>query len=218
MQVGLRQRLGSRLATVSVPAAGGTITLESSGRSTYRELQLAIRRSWGDRTQVFASYVRSTARGELNDFGTVFANLDAPVLQPGGQASTNDHVPHRFTGWGTVLLPHAFVVSPAVEWHSGYPYSDLDVYRRYAGVPNGARLPAFFSMDVTVFRTFEFRDRRVDLGVQVFDVTNHFNPRDVYPVVGTPGPHYTNSLGRMAIGYMMVNWKSSSDRRPANGA
>ena len=99
------------------------------------------------------------------------------------------------------------MVSPAVEWRSGFPFSVQDVDRHYAGAPNGERLPPYFSTDVTAFKTFDLFARKMDLGLQVFNITGHFNPRDVINVVhsfqfGT----LTNSVGVTLAGYMQIRW------------
>jgi hypothetical protein len=207
LQVGVRQRDGSALPTVQVPSEGGSAMLASTGTSRYRELQVSMRQMWRDNAQVFFSYVRAWSTGEVNDFGTLFAALDTPLLQPAGSAIIGSSVPHRVRGWGTVGLPHSVVVSPAMEWRTGFPYTLYDTARLYVGPINGERFPDYFSLDVTAFKTVSIRERRLDLGLQFFDLTRHFNPRDVYSVVGAPRfGTFTNSLGLTLAGYMQIRW------------
>lgn len=206
-QAAVRQRRGSLLPTLDVPAAGGTTLLASTGHSVYRELQLSLRQTWSPDTQAFVSYVRASSRGELNDFGSLFTRLAAPLLEPGGMAPTSTDVTNRLRGWATVALPRRVVLSPAVEWRTGFPYSIQDVYRHYAGAPNGERLPAQFTTDLTVFKTFDLFARKMDLGLQVFNVTDHFNPRDVIAVTSSSQfGHLTNSVGVTLAGYMQIRW------------
>jgi hypothetical protein len=207
LQIGVRQRLGSMLPTVEVPPAGGAVPLTSTGTSTYRELQVSIHQTWREDRQIFLSYVRASSRGNVNDFGTLFVNLDAALLEPTGVAVTQTDVPHRLRGWGTIGLPRAVVVSPSVDWRTGFPYSVQDVYRNYVGEPNSARFPDYLSIDVTVYKTFDLFSRKLDLGLQLFNVTAHFNPRDVIndtdsPQLGT----FTNSFRTTIGGYMQVRW------------
>ncbi len=211
-QVAFRQRVGSALPTVDVPQGSGVAALESTGTSTYRELAFAVRRSWGARAQALVSYVHASSTSELNDFGTLFTNMDTPLLQPGGQARTADEVPHRLLAWATVSLPRKIVVSPALDWHTGFPFSRVDAQRRYVGTPNSVRLPPSLAIDLTVYKGFDIKQREVNLGLQVFNLTGHFNPRDAYAVIGTPGPPYTNSVGRTFGGYMVVRWESGAPR------
>jgi hypothetical protein len=208
VQVGVRQRVGSDLPTVDVPAAGGVARLSSSGTSTYREFQASVRQMWSDGSQAFLSYVRSASEGEVNDFGTLFTGLAAPLLEPGGTAPTPSDVPHRLRGWATFNLPWQFVFSPALEWRSGFPFSVQDLDRHYVGDPNSERFPSHFAVDVTVFKTFEFGRRKLDLGLQFFNATGHFNPRDVVAIAGSSRfGEFTNSFGVTLGGYLQVSWQ-----------
>jgi hypothetical protein len=204
-QIALTSRRSSRLATLRVPRASGNIAVESTGSGRYREMQISVRRTWAREQQLFVSYVRSYGRGELNDFASVFQNLDTPLVQPGGVSWLSSDARNRILAWGTFNLPHRVVVSPVTEWRSGFPYSAVDARYLYAGKPNGRRFPSFVATDIVVYKTFTVRKRSADLGVQVFNLTNHRNPRDVYPVVGAPRfGQFTNSVGPIFRGYMLL--------------
>ena len=44
--------------------------------------------------------------------------------------------------------------------------------------------------------------------IQLFNATNHFNPRDVYAVVGAPQwGRFANSVGPILRGFMMLKWR-----------
>jgi hypothetical protein len=105
------------------------------------------------------------------------------------------------------MLPHRVVISPAVDWRSGFPYAIQDGYRHYVGGFNAARLPTYFAVDLTTFKTFDAFGRKLDLGLQVFNLTNHFNPRDVIAVIDSPRfGELTNNPGLTFGGYMQVRW------------
>ena len=169
---------------------------------------VSVRQAWSADAQLFASYVRSWSRVESNDFGSVFTNLDAPLLEPNDTESPGiADVPHRLRAWATFTLPQRIVISPAVDWRSGFPYSLQDMSRHYAGGFNTERLPVHFAVDLTAFKTFDVFSRKMDLGIQVFNLTNHFNPRDVISVVGSSRfGELTNNLGVTFGGYMQVRW------------
>ncbi|MBI3493989.1 MAG: TonB-dependent receptor [Acidobacteria bacterium] len=208
VQAAVRARHGSRLPTVNVPSAGGLALLEGAGESQYYEFQLAARKTWTADAQLFASYVRSSSVGDFNDFGSLFTNLDAPLFEPAAQAPTAADVPHRLRGWATFSLPRNAVVSPAVEWRSGFPYSVRNVFQHFMGPPNSERFPTYFSVDVTAFKTFDVFGRKMDLGLQLFNVTSHDNPRDVISVVDSPRfQEFANSFGITLAGYMQVRWQ-----------
>ena len=206
-QVGYTRRRSRRMATLDVPEAGGPLVVTSGGAGTYREIHVSLRQMWGSQHQVFVSYVHSSTRGELNDFMALSTGFDAPLLQPGGMSRLAADAPHRWIAWGTATLPHKVVFSPVMEWHSGFPYSVLDSRQFYAGEPNGARFPPFMAVDLITYKTVTYRSRTADLGVQLFNLTNHFNPRDVYPVKGARNyGTFTNSVGPIVRGFMMIKW------------
>jgi len=206
-QVLVTSRRSSRLATLRVPNESGDLTLDSAGTGVYHELQLSARRTWQHEQQLFVSYVRSSAEGELNEFASLFQSGDVPLLQPGGRARTPNDARNRVLTWGTFNLPRRMVVSPVVEWRSGFPYSTMTMRYHYAGAPNSCTFPDFFSADMVLYKTVTVKRRTADVGIQLFNVTNHSNFRDVYPVVEAPlAGQFANSVGPIVRGYMLVKW------------
>ncbi len=205
--IGATARRSSQLATLDVRPATGSLTVGSTGQAQYREAEVALRRTWGDGNEAFVSYTRSSARGHVNDFSTLFASGDTEVLRPGGTARLPADAPHRWLGWFTFTLPHGFTLAPAVEWHSGFPYTPLTTRLDYAAAPNSLSYPPFFSLDLGVYKTVDVGDRRIKAGIQVFNATNHFNPRDVYAVPGTARfGSFTNSVGPTLRGVLTFLW------------
>jgi hypothetical protein len=205
--IAVTDRRVSRVATLHVPRASGTLLVDSTGQGVYQDAQVAVRRTWPDDQQLFVSYVRSSLEGELNEFAAVFQSLDAPLLQPGGMSHLVTDAPNRFLAWGTFNLPRRIVVSPMAEWRSGFRFSKLDAAYEYDSVANGQSFPAFFTLDMIVYKTFIVRRRAADLGFQLFNATNHKNPRDVYPVVdGAQPSQFDNSVGSTFRGYMRLRW------------
>jgi hypothetical protein len=207
LQTAFRRRIGFDLPTVTVAAIGANPSLSSDGTSEYKEFAVSARQTWRADRELFVSYVRSSSAGDVNDYGTLVTNLDVPLFEPAGQAPMSADTPHRLRSWATFGFPREIVVSPAVEWRTGFPYSVFDIYRHYSGDANSERFPAYFSLDITAFKTFDIINRKWDLGMQFFNVTSHFNPRDVIAVVGTPQyGEFTNSFGLTLGGYMRVRW------------
>jgi hypothetical protein len=207
VEAGVRARHGSQLPTVTMPAPGALL-LASTGETRYRELQLSVRQTWRADTQAFVSYVWSSSRGNANDFGTMFTSLTTPFIEPDASVVIPGDVPHRLRAWATFGLPQSVVVSPSLDWRTGFPYSVLTLIRDYAALPNNARFPSYFAADLTVFKTFEIYHRKIDLGLQFFNLTGHFNPRDVIAVEGSSRfGQFTNSFGMTLGGYMQVRWQ-----------
>jgi hypothetical protein len=206
-QVSFTDRRSSRLPTLDVPDHSGTMVVRGDGVAVYREVQISARRTWTNDQQLFVSYVRSVSTGELNDFAATFGGFDMPLVQPGGTAPLSADAPNRVLAWGTFNLPRRIVVSPVMEWHDGFPYSALNSRYFYDGPPNAERFPAFMSTDLIIYKTFTAKKRNADIGFQLFNATNHRNPRDVYPVVGDPRfGTFTNSVGPILRGYMLLKW------------
>ena len=206
-QVAFTTRRSDRLATLRVPMEGGELRVESDGAGTYRELQLSVRRTWDRDQQVFVSYVRAASTGEVNDFASIFQAMDTPLVQPAGRARTANDAPHRVLAWGTFNLPRRVVVSPVGEWRSGFPYSSLNVRHIFEGAPNTRSFPQFMAVDAVVYKTFTVKKRDADVGVQLFNLTSHGNPRDVYPVTSSLRfGQFANSVGTILRGYMLLKW------------
>jgi hypothetical protein len=206
-QIGVTLRRSDRLAVLDVPPTGGWMPVQSTGAATYREFQIAVRRTWKNDQQLFVSYVRSAAVGDLNDFAVLFQTLDVPIIEPGGRARTPFDARHRWIAWSTFNLPRRIVVSPVLEVRSGFPYSTFNQRYNYMGAPNGQQFPLFMALDLVAYKTFTVRQRSADLGIQLFNATAHFNPRDVYPVADAPrSGEFTNSVGPILRGFMLIKW------------
>jgi hypothetical protein len=206
-QVGFTHRRSYRLATFRVPMDSGMLAVNSDGRGSYHEFQASARKTWANDQQLFVSYVRSAADGELNEFSAVFQGQDSPLVQPGGMTRLATDARNRVLAWGTFNLPRRVVVSPVAEWHSGFLYSAVNERYLYEGAPNSRSFPAFVSTDMVAYKTITVKKRTADLGVQIFNLTNQRNPRDVHPVLGTPRMgQFTNSVGPILRGYMLLKW------------
>jgi outer membrane receptor protein involved in Fe transport len=165
-------------------SGGGLLLLQNTGRSRYRELQAVARLRLQERRNIFLAYVHSQARGDLNDFNTYFGNLRRPVIRPNEYGRQPFDVPNRLLFWGDFGLPRNIVLTPVLDWRSGFPYSLLDENQNYVGPRGGGgRFPQFLTLDLQVtkgvaipFRGKKYRGR---LGLTIFNITNHWNPRDV---------------------------------------
>jgi hypothetical protein len=160
------------------------LLLQNNGRSRYRELQAVARFRFQEGRNIFLSYVRSQARGNLNDFNTYFGNLKHAVIRPDEYGKLPFDVPNRLLFWGDFALPHDFVATPVVDWHSGFPFSSLNEDQDFVGPRNeGGRFPRLFTLDLLVMKdlSIPFRGKKYKgrAGFTIFNITNHWNPRDV---------------------------------------
>ena len=84
LQVGYEQRTTADdfvLSTVDSGAGTGLITLANNGGQSYKELQVSGRYRFYKHF-INASYVRSRAYGDLNDFFQFFGNVAKPSFNP----------------------------------------------------------------------------------------------------------------------------------------
>ena len=163
-------------------AGDGLLSLASSGRDFYREFQLTGQYKIHRQT-LNASYVRSKATGDLNDFNQFFGNDPQPVIQPNSHGRLAFDAPNRFLTWGEINAPKKVMLMPVLDIHTGFPYSVVNESRDFIGPRNDERFPRFDSFDLQVLRNFGLhfhgKERSVKLGFGVFNLFNHDNPRDV---------------------------------------
>lgn len=169
----------------------GLLLLQNSGRSRYRELQAVARFRFQENRNIYLSYVRSQARGNLNDFNTYFGNQKHPVIRPDEYAKQPFDVPHRLLFWGEFGLPFDIVATPVLDWHSGFPFSLLNEQQDFVGPRNeGERFPQLVTLDLLIMKglTIPFRGKKYKgrAGFTVFNITNHWNPRDVQNNLASP--------------------------------
>jgi outer membrane receptor protein involved in Fe transport len=184
MRAGFQQRDTSRdfLLTPETLSDHGILSLSNGGSSFYREFQLeGVYKIRGNTLN--ASYVRSKAYGDLNDFNQFFGNNAAPVIEANQRGRLPFDAPNRFLFWGQWNAPLKLTVLPVFDLHTGFPYSLVDEYRDFVGPRDSERLPRFNSFDLQVTRPvrlpFPHKELKARVGFSVFNLFNRFNPRDV---------------------------------------
>lgn len=158
------------------------IVLRSAGRANYRALELTARFALPEKNAFYVSYVRSRARGDLNDFNSYFGDLGSPIIRQNQYSNLPTDVPHRLIAYGTFALPRRVTFSPIVEARSGFPFAVRDGQQNFVGVRNSdaTRFPRFFAFDAELAKEFQVTKKYgVRLSVRGFNLTNNFNPRDV---------------------------------------
>ena len=184
-------------------APDGTLLLSNSGRSRYREFQLTTRYRFGKSNELVASYVRSAATGDLNDFNSYFGNFGSPVIRRNERSRLPYDVPNRFVFWGEFNVKYGVTVAPVLDIRDGFPFSVIDEDRNFVGPRNLAgRFPMFASLDLQALKTVAFPGKlekyRTRVGLKVFNLTNHFNPRDFQNnLASTSFGAFYNGVGRM---------------------
>lgn len=181
----------------------GELQLLNSGRDSYREFLWMLRWRFAERSTLFASFVRSQARGDLNDYNQFFGNFPYPLIRPNQYGILSSDAPNRVLFWGVFGLPHKVDFIPTLDMHTGFPFSKLDANWNYVGQRNQAgRFPPFVAFDVKFQYPvdFKYHGHRIQFraGLSVLNVLNLANPRDVQQNEASPqyGTFY-NSIGRL---------------------
>jgi hypothetical protein len=184
------------LVTPVAGTSGGAslLGLTNTGGSHYHELEATLHYRASERSELNVSYIRSRARGNLNTLADIFVPFEQPVIRPDVTSNVASDIPNRVVSWGAFSLPWNLTLSPVVDLHSGLPYSKVDTFQDYVGAPNSQRFPAFFSLDLKVYREFKInmpfigrmKNQNFRFGLYTINLTNHSNPLDVYNNVASP--------------------------------
>jgi hypothetical protein len=198
---GYRQFFVNPVAPTALQPA--QLQLLNSGTQSYDEFLAMLRWNPMEGTSLVASYVRSRALGELNDYNQFFGNNPYPLIRRNQYGPLPADAPNRVLFWGIIALPYKLQFVPILDTHTGFPYSKLDQNWNYIGQRDEAgRFPTFASLDLKIQYPFNFKykSHRIQFlgGLKVIDVTNHYNPRDVQQYFASPnyGVFY-NSVGRL---------------------
>ena len=187
VRVGYQQRQATReyvLDPIDSATLGNALLLNNSGRSRYREFQVTTRYTFRQSDELNASYVRSKAIGDLNDFNSYYGNFANPIIRRNERSLLPYDAPNRFVFWGSFDVKYGISVAPVLDLRNGFPLSNIDEDRNFVGPRNLAgRFPTFASLDLQVLKSLSAPVRfgekyRFRVGVKIFNVTNHFNPRD----------------------------------------
>ena len=168
--------------------ANDALQLNGGGRALYRQAEVTGRFSW-ERGQLFLSYTRSRAQGNLNEFSGFLGNFPAPLIRPNVFSNLPGDLPNRFLGWGRIKLPGGAFLLPMMEYRNGFPYARYDALGNYVGTPNDnrTRFPNFFAADARIMKDFPVNPKyTLRFSVSGFNLTNHFNALSVHANIADP--------------------------------
>ena len=211
VRVAYQQRNTVHDLVLNPETTGGSnlLSLANSGRNFYREFQITGRYQIGHQT-LNASYVRSKATGDLNDFNQFFGNDPQALIQPNSRGPLNFDAPNRFLAWGEFNAPWKVTIMPVFDVHTGFPYSIVNERRDFVGPRNDHRFRDFNSFDLQAYRQFRLpftKERKVKVGLGIFNLFNHSNPRDVQDDLDSPrfGEFFNSAVrtfrGKLVFGF-----------------
>ncbi len=172
-------------------ATGNLLALRDLGKSRYRQLEFTTRTQW-KKAQVSFSYVRSRAIGDLNEFDTFLGSFPVPTVPQNRFGTLPTDVPNRFLAFGQLSLPRKIVLSPLLEFRTGFPYQTRDVFQNF--VATTQRYPDYFSLDARIARRFQVTKKYgVIMAISGTNLTNHFNALAVH--ANTADPQFGQFFG-----------------------
>ncbi len=192
LRLGYMQNASSGLVIMNTVAPNpvtntGAYLLSGTGQSRYRQFEVTARVRLNDKRELFFSYARSRARGDLNDFSSYLGSFPAPIVRADQFGNLPADLPNRFLAWGLIQLPRGFRIAPVFEYRSGFPYAVTDAYQNYVGVPYSNRFPSFVSLDSRFSRDFKVNPKyTIRLSVSGFNLTDHFNPEAFHGNIADP--------------------------------
>lgn len=184
-----------------------TLLLSNDGSSLYRSLELTLRYDLRGSFFVF-SYIRSNTKGDLNNFGKLFGDLQNPIIIPNYYSYLETDNPHRILIWGVFRLPYKVVFSPVFEYHTGFPFSALNEDYNYVGNIQGYRFPNFAQLDIRLTKNFIYKKYQIIAGFKVYNLLDIFNPRDVINNIDSPNfNNFYNYIVPQIRGVLEISWK-----------
>ncbi len=167
------------------------LMLTNRGASRYHEYEFTVDYQPSEKANLSLSYVRSSSQGDLNSVDHIFVPFQIPVIQPNVYGNLPSDIPNRLTGFGFFKLPWGFYISPSVDLHSGFPYSNVDVLQNYVGTPNSQRYPIFFSLNWRLYKDFPIPfhihpGHKFRFGIYSINTTGRQNPTAVFNSLASP--------------------------------
>ncbi len=196
-------RVGRRelLLRPAIVDGSDALLLDSTGRSVYRELELAGHYTGSHGIDLNVSYVRSIARSDLNAFTNFYDAVLNPIVGENGYGPARTDVPHRLLARGRANPLRDWLVVGVLDWRSGLPYSVVNESLDYVGPRNVRRFPAYVRVDAGLEHRFTFGKYRPWIGVRVDNALSSFLPTDVQANITSPafGTFYNSEYRQVRI-------------------
>ena len=180
----------------------GSLLLSSAGRSKYREAEVGIRFTHGPAAEVNASYVHSSARGDLNSLTNYYDAVMWPIVGQNAYAPLPGDVPHRLLARGRVMPTSTWLLLGILDWRSGMPWSAVNEYLDFVGPRNEThRFPAYARTEIGVEHRFRILSLRPWIGIRAYNAFDAFLPTDVQGNLGSPrfGTFYNSEYRQLRL-------------------
>src|SRR5262249_23369345 len=169
-----------------VTAAGPELLLTDDGQSSFRQADVGVHVSRGQRLDINATYVRSSAREDLNSFVSFFDIVAVPVIGANAYAPAAADAPNRLFVRGRAMPTRSWMVVGTFDWRDGLPYSIVNDDLDFVGPRNDHRFPTYVRLETGLDRRLSIAHVHPWLGLRVTNALNSFLPADVQAHIGSP--------------------------------
>jgi hypothetical protein len=183
------------------PVSRAMLMLSSDGRSDYREAEVGVDFMHGATADLHATYLRSTARGDLNSFTPFFGAVMAPVVGANAYGPLGSDIPHRLLVRGRMSPTSRWLVLGVADWRTGFPYSRVNQTLDFVGTRHSDRFPNAFRLELGLDRRFKFGRFEPWIGVRTNNALNTFLPTDVQANIASPafGSFYNSDIRQLRL-------------------
>ena len=203
LHVGAIDRQGSHELILDPRQAGssGQLVLSSTGRSSYRGLEIGVHFTRGSTADVNVSYARSEARADLNALTNNFDTILWPVVganayAPGGRRRAESPARARPADADAAMAParHLRLAQRSAVLRR-------ERHARLRRPRNSFRFPTYVRLEVGLERRFKILKFQPWIGVRVWNALASFLPTDVQNNLGSPafGSFYNSEFRQFHI-------------------
>jgi hypothetical protein len=183
----------------NTPLLYGNYVLTNGRRDTDYSAEIEARRSFAGGYTLFAAYTHSSAQTNAAiDYVPTLSMLGPQQSGPLGWDT-----PNRVLSWGWLPVPVPqlkkrwdFVYT--VDWHTGFPYTEVDDNSQVVGATGALRFPNYLAISPGLEWRFHFRHSYFGLRGVIENITNSNNPLVVNNVEGSSQyGNFSEYLGRV---------------------
>src|SRR6266481_1027423 len=162
---------------------GGNFLLHHHRKDRYRSVTISAHDVFSESTELFATYTRSSARSSEVLNPALVSIFYAP--QKSGNAAWD--TPNCLLTWGwTPTHIWGIHLSYLFEYHTGYPFSAVNLQQQLVGPPNALRFPAYASLNLGLEKKVAFHGYLWAARVEAVNIFARLNPDTVVNNVDAP--------------------------------
>jgi hypothetical protein len=149
-----------------------------------------------------ASYIRATARGDLNSLNNFYDVVMWPIVGANGYAPLPADAPHRFMARGRALPSPTWLLLGIVDWRSGTPWSAVNEYLDFVGPRNEQfRFPSYLRTELGIEHRIKLFSLKPWIGIRAYNAFAAFLPTDVQNNLSSPlfGTFYNSEYRQLRL-------------------